>query len=112
MLAWLQAHNIGFNFLNELIEKPNSFRVPIILFIDKCTEEDRLTGLENGADGCITKPFSSRELEARVKALLRTNTADKRHAILAADPVTLDPNTFTVTVKAQRLTLVERNMSF
>jgi two-component system alkaline phosphatase synthesis response regulator PhoP len=52
--------------------------VPIIMLTARTTEDDRVTGLEHGADDYVTKPFSLRELSARVRAALRRGTADDR----------------------------------
>ncbi|MBZ5559806.1 MAG: response regulator transcription factor [Acidobacteriia bacterium] len=55
-------------------------RVPIIMLTARTTEDDRVTGLEQGADDYLTKPFSLRELSARVKAVLRRGNGDERRA--------------------------------
>jgi len=53
--------------------------VPIIMLTARTTEDDRVLGLEQGADDYVTKPFSLRELSARVRAALRRGTPDDRH---------------------------------
>jgi DNA-binding response OmpR family regulator len=53
--------------------------VPIIMLTARTTEDDRVSGLEQGADDYVTKPFSLRELSARVRAALRRGTPDDRH---------------------------------
>ena len=62
--------------------RPATARVPIIMLTARTTESDRVTGLDVGADDYITKPFSLRELAARVRAVLRRTSADGA----AADP--------------------------
>jgi DNA-binding response OmpR family regulator len=52
--------------------------VPIIMLTARTTESDRITGLDVGADDYITKPFSLRELAARVRAVLRRRTDGER----------------------------------
>jgi DNA-binding response OmpR family regulator len=52
--------------------------VPIIMLTARTSEDDRVTGLEHGADDYVTKPFSLRELSARVRAALRRGTPDDR----------------------------------
>ena len=67
--------------------------VPIIMLTARVDEEDRLTGLELGADDYITKPFSPRELAARVRAVLRRTARDIRKdepAALSVGPIELD----------------------
>ena len=75
-------------------------KVPIIMLTAKDTELDKVLGLEIGADDYITKPFSSRELLARVKAILRrTGNVDVKSAILEIGPVSVDTERHTVSVE-------------
>ena len=68
--------------------------VPIIMLTARVEEDDRLSGLDLGADDYVTKPFSPRELAARVRAVLRRasrdNVAAENSSTLAAGPVELD----------------------
>lgn len=61
----------GFEVCRELRRRPQTAQVPILMLTAKSAEADRVVGLELGADDYVTKPFSPRELVARVKALLR-----------------------------------------
>ena len=56
--------------------RPNTAHVPIIMLTARTSESDRVTGLDVGADDYITKPFSLRELAARVRAMLRRGTGE------------------------------------
>lgn len=68
--------------------------VAIIMLTARSTESDRLVGLDLGADDYVTKPFSPRELAARVRTVLRrTRPADDRGGELHAGPFRLDPDT-------------------
>ncbi len=84
--------------------------VPIIMLTARVEEADRVAGLELGADDYVTKPFSPRELVARVRAVLRRTGGDKstQSPIRAAD-VEIDPERRTVTVggKPVELTATE-----
>jgi DNA-binding response OmpR family regulator len=71
--------------------------VPIIMLTARAEESDRLLGLEVGADDYITKPFSPRELVARVRAVLRRATAAPAGDILHIGDVTLDRSRMSVT---------------
>jgi len=74
-------------------------KVPIIMLTAKDTELDKVLGLEIGADDYITKPFSSRELLARVKAMLRRiGNVDTKSVILEIGPVRVDTERHTVSV--------------
>lgn len=61
----------GLEVCRILRGRPNTARVPIIMLTAKTSESDRVTGLDVGADDYVTKPFSLRELAARVRAVLR-----------------------------------------
>jgi two-component system response regulator RegX3 len=74
-------------------------RVPIIMVTAKDSELDKVLGLELGADDYVTKPFSSRELVARIRAVLRRNTDDFDDSpIVQAGPVRIDPERHQVEV--------------
>jgi DNA-binding response OmpR family regulator len=77
-------------------------QVPIIILSARSTEPDKLTGLELGADDYITKPFSPRELVARVRVVLRRFEPDER--IVSGDLV-LDPVGCELTVRGQAVAL-------
>lgn len=67
----------GFKLARMLHDNPKTTNIPIIFLTAKETENDRLTGFNIGADDYISKPFSIREVAARVKALLRRLDANK-----------------------------------
>ena len=64
----------GFEVCRILRMRPATQRIPIIILTARSSETDRVVGLESGADDYITKPFSMRELAARVQAVLRRGT--------------------------------------
>jgi len=75
-------------------------KVPIIMLTAKDTELDKVLGLEIGADDYITKPFSSRELLARVKAILRrVGGVEEKTSVLEIGPVRVDTERHLVTVE-------------
>ncbi len=80
-----------------------SSKVPIIMLTAKDGEIDKVVGLELGADDYVTKPFSSRELLARVRAVLRRNGEmdELLPATVEAGPVRLDVDRHVVTVRGQ-----------
>ena len=76
----------GFDILNELVK--TKVKTPIIMLTAKSEIEDKLNGLEHGADDYITKPFSMRELVARIKAVLkRTNNIENTSCLKYGDIV-------------------------
>jgi two-component system, OmpR family, alkaline phosphatase synthesis response regulator PhoP len=72
----------GLEACRQLREKDATTRIPIIILTAKTSESDRVVGLEIGADDYITKPFSPRELVARVRALLRRSSGFKSQATI------------------------------
>ncbi|MGH8823067.1 MAG: response regulator [Jiangellaceae bacterium] len=81
--------------------------VPVIMLTAKDSEVDKVVGLELGADDYVTKPFSSRELLARIRAVLRrgADTGDVAPAVLEAGPVRMDVERHVVTVGDQSVRL-------
>jgi len=79
--------------------------VPIIMVTARIEEIDRLIGLELGADDYICKPFSPREVVARVKAVLRRAHAETAADSFRAGPISLDVNSRQVTIEGQLLEL-------
>jgi two-component system, OmpR family, response regulator RegX3 len=81
--------------------------VPVIMLTAKDSEVDKVVGLELGADDYVTKPFSSRELVARIRAVLRrgTDAAELLPAVLEAGPVRMDIERHVVSVAGEPVRL-------
>ncbi|MGO2660569.1 response regulator transcription factor [Mycetocola reblochoni] len=82
--------------------------VPIIMLTAKDSEVDIVVGLELGADDYVTKPYSSRELLARVRAVLRRRAVeeeDDNDAVVSASAVTMDIERHTVSVRGSEVTM-------
>ncbi|MCX8015671.1 MAG: response regulator transcription factor [candidate division WOR-3 bacterium] len=80
--------------------------IPIIMLTAKSTEADKVVGLELGADDYITKPFSPRELIARVKSVLRRAESKQQQAkIIEFDNLTVDLNKYRVTINKKQVKL-------
>ena len=71
VLDWMIANLSGIEVCRRLRRAPATASLPIIMLTARAEESDRIRGLETGADDYVTKPFSPRELVARVRALLR-----------------------------------------
>src|SRR5271169_325009 len=81
-------------------------RLPILMLTALGEEADRVVGLEMGADDYVTKPFSPRELGARVKALLRrTEPAEETQRVIDARGLLIDPSSYRVTRDSQPVPL-------
>lgn len=97
----------GFEVCRSLSQNPQTKDIPIIMLTARGEEVDKILGLEFGADDYITKPFSPRELMARVKARLRRTTSsqkDKEEAeVLTFGRLVIDPHRFAVYVGEVKL---------
>ncbi|GJL91466.1 phosphate regulon transcriptional regulator PhoB [Hyphococcus sp.] len=71
ILDWMLPKVSGIEVCRRIRSKPESRNIPIIMLTARSEEADRIRGLETGADDYLTKPFSTAELIARVKAILR-----------------------------------------
>jgi DNA-binding response OmpR family regulator len=96
----------GLEVCRRLRSDPRTGRIPIIMLTAKATEADRIVGLELGADDYVTKPFSPRELLARVKAILRrTTTQAEPQQILRHGDLSIDLTRHEVTVGGKPVAL-------
>ena len=96
----------GLQVCQRLRSDPRSGRIPVIMLTAKATEADRIVGLELGADDYITKPFSPREVVARVRAVLRrTNPIAEQQQVIRSGELVIDLGGHEVTFKGQRIAL-------
>jgi DNA-binding response OmpR family regulator len=96
----------GFEVCRDLKSDARTGAIPIIMLTAKGDETDRVVGLELGADDYVTKPFSVRELVARVKAVLRRSLERERAGgISTLRNLTVDPAKFEVKVSGKRIDL-------
>jgi DNA-binding response OmpR family regulator len=83
-------------------------RVPILMLTARDEESDRVVGLEFGADDYLTKPFSPRELVARMKAIFRRTDPEERHDSFELGDVLLDRESHDVTVGGKPVELTAK----
>jgi len=100
LMDWMLPGMNGVDYARRVRSAPETRDIPIIMLTARGEEADKVRGLDTGADDYITKPFSTRELLARVRALLRrTSTGgNEQKAIISMGGLTLDSETFRVTV--------------
>ena len=84
--------------------------IPIIMLTAKADEMDKVVGLELGADDYVTKPFSPRELVARVRAILRRGAPTPDEKVLRLGDLTMDFARYQVTVKGREVSLTAKEM--
>ena len=87
----------GIEFARRLRADKRTRAIPIIMLTARSDEQDKLQGLETGADDYITKPFSPRELNARIKAVLRRRAPEMTDDMVQLGGLKLDPASHRVT---------------
>jgi len=91
LLDWMLPGTSGVELARRLKKEEATCEIPIIMLTAKVEEDNKIQGLEVGADDYITKPFSPRELVARLKAVLRRATPPGVETPVEVDGLTLDP---------------------
>jgi DNA-binding response OmpR family regulator len=94
----------GLELCRQIRQMPLLVSIPVIFLTAKSGEADRILGLELGADDYIAKPFSPRELVARVKAVLRRFERPLSQSPIRVGDIEVDPGAMTLTVRGQRVT--------
>lgn len=90
LLDWMLPGASGLELARRLKRDELTRDVPIIMLTARGEEEDKVTGLEAGADDYITKPFSPRELQARIRAVLRRSSSEDESGIVRIEGLELD----------------------
>jgi two-component system phosphate regulon response regulator PhoB len=104
LIDWMLPDMSGLE-LTRLIKRDKETReIPIIMLTARALEQDKVTGLDSGADDYITKPFSARELVARIQAVLRRGSAVQSGDRLEIEGLVLDQ-------ASQRVTVGDRTVS-
>jgi len=105
VLDWMLPGESGLSFARRLRSDERTRELPILMLTARAMEQDKISGLEAGADDYLTKPFSPRELAARIKAVLRRRAPQLSGDVVEVEGLRLDPATHRVTAGEQRLTL-------
>lgn len=92
ILDWMLPGMSGVEFAKRVRGNPNTKNIPIIMLTAKSDESNKLKGLDTGADDYMTKPFSPKELIARIKAVLRRKSPELVDEPISIKGLTLDPN--------------------
>lgn len=92
LLDWMMPDVSGIELARRLKREPNSADIPIIMLTARSEEDNKIQGLEAGADDYITKPFSPRELIARLKAVLRRTAVAGIDEPIEVEGLRLDPS--------------------
>lgn len=96
LLDWMLPGKSGVEFARQLKRNPDTQNIPIIMLTARGEEDNKVQGLESGADDYITKPFSTRELIARIRAILRRTTSTESNDQIEIQGLSLNPATHRV----------------
>lgn len=105
LLDWMLPGASGIDVARRLRADERTRNIPIIMLTARSDEQDKVTGLETGADDYITKPFSPRELLARIKAVLRRRAPQMTDDAVEVRGLRLDPQTHRVLAEGKSLEL-------
>ena len=105
VLDWMLPGESGVSFARRLRGDARTRDLPILMLTARAMENDKIAGLESGADDYLTKPFSPRELNARIKAVLRRRAPQLSGDAVEVEGLRLDPATHRVSAGSQRVAL-------
>ncbi len=106
LMDWmLPGETSGVELTRELKQDDLTRDIPVIMLTARGEEDDKIRGLEGGADDYVTKPFSPRELLARIKVVLRRVAPHATEAVVEAGALKLDPSSHRVSVNDQEVEL-------
>jgi two-component system phosphate regulon response regulator PhoB len=105
LLDWMLPGSSGIEVARRLRADERTRQIPIIMLTARSDEQDKVTGLEAGADDYITKPFSPRELLARIKAVLRRRAPQMTDDAVEVNGLRLDPVTHRVSSNSETIDL-------
>jgi two-component system phosphate regulon response regulator PhoB len=105
LLDWMLPKVSGMDYARQLRREKLTEDIPVIMLTARTEEEDKVKGLDSGVDDYITKPFSTRELLARIRALLRRTSPHAAEVTVESGGLSLDPVTHRVTAANKTLNL-------
>lgn len=105
LLDWMLPGESGLSLAKRWRANPRTKGVPIIMLTARGDEVDRVAGLDAGADDYIVKPFSTKELLARVRSVLRRRAPEQVGGVVSIGALSLDASTYRVSFNDQMLKL-------
>jgi two-component system, OmpR family, phosphate regulon response regulator PhoB len=105
VLDWMLPGESGVAFARRLRADERTRELPILMLTARAMEQDKISGLEAGADDYLTKPFSPKELAARIKAVLRRRAPQLSGDAVETEGLRLDPATRRISVQGKRVEL-------
>ena len=106
LMDWMLPDATGIELIRHIKQDSFNSDIPVIMLTAKSSEDDKITGLNSGADDYVSKPFSPKELIARIQAVLRRNTSRQAEdEVLTAQRLRLDKGSHRVTIDDNSLEL-------
>jgi two-component system phosphate regulon response regulator PhoB len=105
LIDWNMPGHPGVWFVRRLRDDPARSAIPVIMLTARDEEQDKVLAFECGADDYVTKPFKTRELMARIQALLRRAGPQREQSVMEIDGLRLDHDTRKVTLRESDLAL-------
>lgn len=105
LVDWMLPGISGIEFIKQLKQKPHTQDIPTILLTARAEESNKILGFETGADDYVTKPFSTRELIARIRTILKRGPLISPVGLLKVQDLLIDTNTHQVKINEQLLDL-------
>jgi two-component system phosphate regulon response regulator PhoB len=99
LLDWMLPGGSGIDLARRLRRDEITAVIPIIMLTAKTSEDNKVQGLNVGVDDYVTKPFSPRELVARINTVLRRVNGTKKNTVLQAFDLQLDPNSHRISIE-------------
>jgi two-component system, OmpR family, phosphate regulon response regulator PhoB len=101
VLDWMLPGESGVSLARRLRGAERTRNLPILMLTARAMEQDKIAGLEVGADDYVTKPFSPKELAARIKAILRRRAPQLADDVVEIDGLRLDPGSRRITASGR-----------
>jgi two-component system phosphate regulon response regulator PhoB len=98
LMDWMLPGRSGLDLTRELKQKKTSNTPPVIMLTAKAEESDKVKGLDSGADDYITKPFSPKEMLARINAVIRRSSGSDGNATVEYAGLSIEPDNHIVSV--------------
>lgn len=103
LLDWMLPGQSGLSLAKQWRGNARTRELPIIMLTARAEESDKISGLDAGADDYLTKPFSTHELMARIRAVLRRKAPEALDSVVEIGPLRLDPSTRRVSRDQQEI---------
>ena len=103
LLDWMLPGQSGLSLARHLRKQPRTKNIPIVMLTARGDEPDKIAGLDAGADDYVTKPFSTQELLARIRAVLRRRAPEEVTDTVTVGELLLDAGTHRISFQGQEL---------